>query len=432
MKHMLADHLKSCATSDVGILHFGADSPTGAEILYRSDTLCVRSWPGQDISRWFITFDHIRHDRSLDRAGFAEEYFRSRGISVVTVVGSGNDWYQYPDMELALHVIRRALEPARSRITYGSSMGAYAAIRFVDALGATACLALSPQYSNDPGKVPFERRWRTLGRSIRWRKELERPIRCTIRPIVIYDSRDDDAKHAALIATDTRLSPIAIPYAGHPTSTYLNAIGLLDLIIETLLEGDLDLHGTARIARDRRKSAPVWIGLLAQRQPAHRPRTAEWLARDAVSRAPDCDLLLHILAQILMRKGAHGDALLLHRRAYELSDRLLEYGLSYSRALQLAGLPRKSLETALELQNRFPDNESLSDWIARLHALMGNLDRAIQTAAASLEISPGDDRYASALAHYRTLLSRRQRERRPIRRIGRCLGRAWKIMRTFR
>src|SRR5690606_2946301 len=128
MKHILAGYLKPCATDCGGIIHFGADFVHGGTELYRSDTLCVRAFPGRDRSRWFITFDHLREEPSLDRAGFGEEFFRTRGISLVTVIGSGNDWYQYPDIERALDVTRRSLAGARARIVYGSSMGGYAAV----------------------------------------------------------------------------------------------------------------------------------------------------------------------------------------------------------------------------------------------------------------------------------------------------------------
>jgi hypothetical protein len=421
---MLADHLKPAVTSSARIIHFGADSGDARGELYRSDTLCVRAWPGRDSSRWFITFDQVGDDFSLDRVGFGEGFFRARGISLITVVGRGNDWYQYADTSQALDAVRRALEGTRTRIAYGSSMGGYAAVRFADAIGATACLALSPQYSNDPAKVPFEQRWRQAGTSIRWREELSQPIRCRISPILIYDSRDDDARHAALIATDTRLTPIAIPYAGHPTGTYLSSAGLLTPLIEALHAEDLDLAAFEQMARERRKTAAAWIGELARRQPPHRGRIAERLARDALSRLPDSDLLTHILAEILVRKGAYGEALQLHRRAYDLSGQLVVYGIPYSQLLLSAGFPSRALGVALDLQERFPQSESLSKWIAELHFRMGNLDRAIEQAAERLDAHPDET------AHYRALLRRREAALRKGRMIRSLLAMAWRLVRS--
>lgn len=381
--------------------------------LYRSENLSVRIIPGRDPERWFITFDPVGQDHRLDRPGFGEAYFQSRGISVVSIVGRGSHWYQYSDMALALGMVRHALRAARARITYGSSMGGYAAIRFADAVGATACLALSPQYSIDPRKASFDRRWRPEANAIRWLSELDGPIRCRAVPVVLYDNHDLDAEHVRRIARDTRIAPIAIPYAGHPTGTYLVSSGLLAPLLDAIHDDALDPAMFQTIARERRKTSAAWIGELARRQPPHRNRLGVRLARRALEVLPDNDLLLYILAQRLASAGCSAEALEMHHAAFELSGRQGVYGLPYSQALYDAGDVQAALDVAVDLQYRFPQLIHLSKWLAELHLRMGNLEREIERTTALLARAPSDAGCREQLANYRKHLKNGRAARYP-------------------
>ena len=393
--------------------------------VYRSDNLCVRAIPGLDRRRWFITFDHVSHDHSLDRAGFGEAYFRARGISILTVLGRGNHWYQYPDTLRALEAVRVELAGARQRIVYGTSMGAYAALRFAERVDATACLAISPQYSVDPRKAPFERRWIDLSRSIQWRDELDGPIRSRIAPILVFDPRSDDARHAHLIASDIRVMPVAIAHGGHPVTTYLNSAGLLEGLIDAVYDQSFDHIVFQNVARRRRKASPAWIAELARRQPPHRVRWAEKLAREALRLNPGSDLCLYILAEILLARRQFGEALETHARAYEASNRTLEYGLGYSAALDAAGLPHRALNVAIELQDRYPRHAHLLKQVIELHVRNGEMAVAAWKAEAVLATA-GTDK--ADIDHYRRLLKGYRESRHPmvLRRARAWLRKTWR------
>jgi hypothetical protein len=381
--------------------------------IYRSDNLRVRATPGQDISRWFITFDHVGDNPSLERAGFGEAFLHGRGISLISVVGRGNHWYQYPDMSGALDVIRRELQTASVRITYGVSMGGYAAVRFAEAVNATACLAISPQYSNDPRKVPFERRWMREARAIHWLPDLDGPIHCRIRPILIYDSREDDARHAFLIAQDTRVSAIAIPYGGHPTSTYLSSAGLLTGLIDDLHTSRLDTGRLQQRVLEARKSTPIWIGELARRQPGWRPRTGVHLGRQAVALHPNHDLLMFILAQRLEVDRCFEEALDLYRRAYHSSSYLPIYGLCYARALAAAGSTSEALALATALRGSHPHDTAILEFLAELHGQLGSLEREIQRLAARSAEPSSHPLDRDSLSYYRSRLRAMREARSP-------------------
>ena len=87
----------------------------------------------------------------------------------------------------------RAAVPEGARVmTYGSSMGGYAALRFARALRADAILALSPQYSIDPAVVPWEDRWRQDGARIAWLPALAGPLDPNVRPLITSTCRTRD------------------------------------------------------------------------------------------------------------------------------------------------------------------------------------------------------------------------------------------------
>ena len=113
--------------------------------IYRSNNILVRSAVINDRDPVVVTFEHYDIGKGFDRFGFGEQFLLSQGISAVHVLGSGNDWYQYDDIFDALGAVRAVTADARRTITYGSSMGGYAAVRLADASGADAVLALSPQ-----------------------------------------------------------------------------------------------------------------------------------------------------------------------------------------------------------------------------------------------------------------------------------------------
>lgn len=379
------------------------------EILYASENLLVRQRAGPDPDRWIVTFDHYGITGSFDRPGFAEEFLAARNISVVTILGRGNDWYQYPDMHDALAAARAVTLGRRRVMTYGSSMGGYAAIRFADALGAQACLAISPQYSIDRRKVPFERRWWRDAERIVWRADLDGAIRCSADPVIVHDPRGEDGLHARLIARDIPCRRIALPYCAHPATTYLQSIGgLSDLVLATL-DGRFDLAAFSRALDAPRKTNPVYLCELARRQPAWRPKLGIALARLAVARAPGVDLMAHILASKLAEAGRHAEALSHHSRACELSGDILCYAVPHALALVQSGDVAAALARLRQLAARHPDDGAVRQVLDHLLATSQRRKEAVALARHACRQSPRDPFYRAILAHHRRDWLRRSR-----------------------
>lgn len=379
-----------------------AQEPAISSVLYRSDNLLVRCVPSLDQTRWAITFDNYGSATTFDRDGFGQQFFMARGISVIVVLGRGNDWYQYADMPEAIAAITDMVAGADRVMTYGSSMGGYGALRFADAIGAHACLALSPQYSNNPARTPFEWRWTQEAATVRWLPEIDGRLRATIKPVVIFDPRGDDGRHADLIAADIAITAIPLPYTGHPVTTYLGTVNLLERAALSVLDGSFDPSAFEHEARVRMRGSSVYVSELALRQPPHRRRLATALARKALALLPDSELMMHILAKTLTAQGLFDEALPLHAEAVRKANGFLGYALPYSEALAAAGDVPAAMALAETMIAQEPGYAQLHSWIGHLFWIAGRKTEALAAARQARKLAPANAHYRATLLLYRS------------------------------
>lgn len=364
------------------------------DILYRSDTVEVRRVAGSSAACQVVTFDCYHDEPGFDRPGFGESYFAHHDISAIHVLTHANDWYQYADMALVTAAVRSALVGAEHILAYGSSMGGYAAIRFADAIGAHSVLAISPQYSVDRRKVPFERRWMQDQRRIRFRQEIDGTIRPRARIVAVYDPElAQDRAHIARIAADTPIETLALAHAGHPAGGFLSDVGLLKPMVEQALGGMLDVVAVAREAEARREQSPTWLG---ERSGALAPGAeAIALAARAVALAPDSPLTHDRLACRLAEAGHSTQAIAAHRRAIALdaSQTMPGYRWNLSKTLFAAGDVAGALAEARELQRISPRVAGHHRWAAQLRASLGDREGALADIAAAIREAPGNPGY---------------------------------------
>lgn len=97
-----------------------------------------------------ITFSHMGFSQKVE-AYWGAGALENCGLSALGVVCKGNLWFPPRSMADAMQQIGTPpWATYKNRITYGSSMGAYAAIKFGRLVGATTALAMAPQFSIDP------------------------------------------------------------------------------------------------------------------------------------------------------------------------------------------------------------------------------------------------------------------------------------------
>lgn len=224
--------------------------------LFRSAGLAVRQVGGFSRDTLVITFDSYTDDRDphtryrdLDRPGFGEHFLRDRAVDAVHVIGRDNSWYQYPEMPDAMAAIAAVARTYRRAVAYGSSMGGYAAIRFGGAAGAAVALAISPQFSIDPGVVRFEHRWDAQARTIDFALERSWAPPFVATSYILYDPRNVDRRHVALFAKRGGVVRVPLPDSGHPSTFFLADCGLLQQAVLDVAQGTFDPLGFRRAAR---------------------------------------------------------------------------------------------------------------------------------------------------------------------------------------
>jgi tetratricopeptide (TPR) repeat protein len=370
--------------------------------LYRSDTLLVRQVAIEGCDRWVITFDHHSIGDGFDREGFGESFLQANGISAIHVLGRGNDWYQYDDIFAAAAVVRAATSGAVRRVAYGSSMGGYAAVRLADAIGADAVLALSPQWSIDPAIANWDNRWSQDAHRIRWLSTMAVPLRPAPSSVLVYDPHLPlDRRHALLIAEQTGSHLLPVAHCLHPASTFLGEVSLLREMLEDLLYDRFDARAMATEIRARRATSSVYLGALAERQPAVRPRTAIALARKARLVKPDSALGMLSLARILTRTGHHDEALEIHRQIAIKVNRLPIYLVPFANALKSAGESKEAIAVAGEVVDAEPDVGHLRNWFAAMLWQRGERAAAVAHMARAVALNPTERRYRRKLFRYR-------------------------------
>ena len=342
------------------------------DILYRSPALEVRRVLAGDGRHVVVTFDSYHEPAGMDRPGFGEAFFQAEGVTAVHVMSHRNDWFQYTETEDVLRTIRKTCSEAERVLAYGSSMGGYAALRFADAIGAHAALALSPQYSLDPSKVPFETRWAPDRRRIRFLAAIDGAIRPGPWRIFAYDSAlDADNRHAELLIAAAPMTAIPLPHAGHPVGGFLNDIKLLRPLVLTALDGSFDPARFRRAAHARRTRSAHWLAHLADRQPAWRNELGIALARRAVAMAPDHPALHDTLARRLAAAGRFSEAVAAHNQAIAIEP-IVDYLWGLSKTLFAAGDIADALAVAEHIQRLAPHGAGYHAWAAQLREALGD------------------------------------------------------------
>lgn len=300
-------------------------------ILFESADLRVRLVAGRS-RLCVVSFDSYVNVPTLDRPGFGEAFLAGCGIDAIHVQTRDNRWYHHAELDAALAAVAEAGARYERVVTYGSSMGGYAALRFATAAGAQAALAISPQYSIDPRVAPFETRWPAEAARLAFGTH---PAPAG-EGVVVYDPVDRrDRRHAELYAAaNPRLILLTVPYAGHPATALLAETGQLQAMIRHVAEGRFDAARSRAALRVARRGSQHYLFTLALAARDRHAGVAIALLRRAaaIAREPH---ILSILARELDRGGEHPEAGRLHAEAQAPGNAYAALG--YARHLATVG-----------------------------------------------------------------------------------------------
>lgn len=323
-----------------------------------------------------VTFSHWAPPGrlSLTGPGYSGWFLLENGYDLVAFKANRNWWFQdLDDADFARVNAIVDLSDRRyaTRVGYGSSMGAYAALQFARPLRLDRVLALSPQFALSQ---PWDTRWHDEMALVEIRHRLTPDA---VAPgcayFICFDPIDRDRFHvrryAEILPVD-RLTLYPVPYAGHPAAEMLNEGGVLKAVA---------------------------LGILDEGRPPGRR-----LIRDARRRS---ERYLHLLSLHCWRRRKHAWALAAIDRAIALApDRAALHG-HRSAVLDSLGRPAEAIDAARQAAALSPREASRHAHLSRLLARAGNLDEAL----AAIDRAIAIDEASAAWQRHRAHLVQRRR-----------------------
>jgi tetratricopeptide (TPR) repeat protein len=346
--------------------------------------------------------------RSPFGQGFGKGRFAAMGFNEFNVKVSRNHWYQTPEMLDVAKLINRHARNTKV-ITYGSSMGAFAAINFAGLLNVDTFIALSPLFDIQPGNELGEVRWEIDGKLLDFQYNFIKAGGCrSAKGYLFYCAEGLDEQHAKRIHGETQATLMPLEYGGHPCSFYLNATYKLKAVVEEIARGTFDI--------DRFYSV-----LNAKTLETHYPyeRRSVELANSgdieqamaniekAISFKPDHPRLHARLAELLLKNSDIAGAEKAYRQAIELAPREPHYFVRLSHVLAARhdfDAAVHQMEKALSLSSKRPEyHVRLGEWLIKA----GRLRDAEAVMKTAVRIAPESSHAQARLAATQVLLTRK-------------------------
>lgn len=254
----------------------------------------------------FVTFQSAV-SVGLERTGFAEEFLKKHSIAAICMNPVNVAWYQYPDMVEACAAIKELTSGYKRVITYGMSMGGYAAINFAELVGATDVIAISPQYTIDPARAPDEVRYSNAFKNINGFTYDQPSGRnfAAIDGYLIFDQFDKlDRYQAALATAEIAINLVKLPHSTHPVTQVLSIEALKNFVLSSAQIGvKLSIPKMIRdYKKCRAESWLYWLNL-ARNYGATSPKKALLFAQEADRLNPRNKDVLHVVGSIHLALG---------------------------------------------------------------------------------------------------------------------------------
>lgn len=208
------------------------------EVLWDRAPLWLGHLPGagQDL---VIAFSSIGHDPARLPTPEFRATATAGGRPALFVADASRSWANAPDFAPALRhavAVLRARQPIARIVTLGLSMGGFCALAAAEVLAADCAIALSPQFSVDPARMPDETRWADwAGRIARFTyPQAPLPARA-----VLCHGMEDDAAQALAFPARAGIDHFLFPGQSHSAlGPHLRQSGILPGVIDAALAGD--------------------------------------------------------------------------------------------------------------------------------------------------------------------------------------------------
>jgi hypothetical protein len=216
------------------------------------------------------TFDDLRSAGcTKERDGWGFQFTLKQELNVISILEySKSNWYRSPEM---LELIQKLscwplLKKFRRRVSYGTSMGGYAASAFADILLVDTCLLLSPISSLNKNHCGWDTRY-TNGAEMNWSGVFHDGAKVlSAQCVVVYDPTFHlDKLHADRFRNLSK-NPYMLPVCGleHSSSKYLTEIGLLkNLFLDVVYDRKIDRRAFLESVKEKRRLDKYYYNLLS-------------------------------------------------------------------------------------------------------------------------------------------------------------------------
>jgi hypothetical protein len=224
---------------------------------------------GQD-GPLLVTFSDLAYKPTPGRFS-ADVVAEKLGLSALGIVAKTPNWYPTENVLAAAEASAHVLSKFEQKVTYGGSMGGYAAIKFSDAYSANRILSMCPQATINPihcGSIDdrFKGYWAEgSGGDLIKSSEISGQLFLFFDPFHKIDSW-----HAEQIV---KLSPTAaqikVPFSGHHTSSILAGATRLKALLKNSAELKFETirRDVASIRRQHDLRARVLLETASKKHP---------------------------------------------------------------------------------------------------------------------------------------------------------------------
>lgn len=210
-----------------------------------------------------VTFFSMIDLRATYETGQSEATIQRAGFDAIHVIPRNNAWYQYESMPDLLETLRRIGANYEATVTYGLSMGGFAALHATRALNARRSVAYAPQFSVDRRKIGYvHQSWANWVRNHRFIWDRAEDVSRDCTHIVVFDPLSLDDEHVRAYEAHVPVERMVMPFAGHHVWRELGHAGIGDKALIHLLKGDLDFSWIRQaVRRKRRQNARYFVNM---------------------------------------------------------------------------------------------------------------------------------------------------------------------------
>lgn len=255
------------------------------EIKYDDNNITLIAGRLKQSSTVIVTFGDMLSLADGNKA-WADAPVLKNGYDIVSFLSKRRDWFPESRMSNALKVAGALTEGYDEVITYGGSMGAYAALKYACRVGAQKTIAFVPQYSINPADIEDRRYAKYYDSSIHLNMKITLSEISDNILIISDPSYMPDKMHVEKLEQITdRIRHLSLWGIEHNATALLAGSNFfLDLI--HYMDGKLTSTELKRAARLTMRRRPMYYRLIARRLMKLRPQTGIKLQELANTKIP--------------------------------------------------------------------------------------------------------------------------------------------------